>query len=160
MAVVSDSSNDVRLAELAAALADGVEEALPAWTVRCVEGVLATTAASDPEVLVRAREAGEAARVDIGRRVRTLLETDVDQQWTNPLAIVREAVAYPTRVLHDAGAPPVPRDAIAERQFPDDDYDLTPARFGELDPRLHDVSIAWGAAKAFVVKARHAELRP
>jgi hypothetical protein len=92
--------------------------------------------------------------------VRTLLGTDVDQQWTNPLAIVREAVVYPTAVLRDAGVAPIERDAMARQQFPDDDFDLTPARFADLDPALHEVSIAWGAAKAFVVKARHTELRP
>ncbi len=58
-------------------------------------------------------------------------------------------------MLRTAGVPPVVRDTQAEAQFPDDDYDLTPTKFADLDPALHEPSLAWGAAKAFVVKARH-----
>ncbi len=38
--------------------------------------------------------------------------------------------------------------------FPDDDYDLTPASFGDLDPALHEPGLVWGAAKAHVFLAR------
>jgi hypothetical protein len=161
MAGVTGTSNEERLAELAAALADGIDAALPPWVERSVRVVaVAQTGAIDDDVLARARQAGTAARDDVGPRVRALLAADVDEQWTNPLAIVRQAVAYPTRVLREAGVPPVGRDAMAEEQFPDDDYDLTPTRFADLDADLHEPSLAWGAAKAFVVKARHADLRP
>jgi hypothetical protein len=86
--------------------------------------------------------------------VRALLETDVDEQRTGPLAIVREAVVHPTGVLARAGVPPVVRDEHAERLFPDDAYDLTPGAFADLDPALHEPGLVWGAAKAHVVLAR------
>jgi hypothetical protein len=159
MACVSDPSNQQLLAALATALADGVEQALPGWVEAGVRRLLvAYTGTAEPSVMTAAGDAGAAAAADVGRRVRALLAEDVDAQWTNPLSIVRSAVVYPTEVLRAAGVPPVVRDALAERQFPDDDYDLTPTRFADIDPALHDPSLAWGAAKAFIVKTRHREL--
>jgi hypothetical protein len=95
-----------------------------------------------------------AATDDLGPRIRVLLATDVDDQRGNPLQVARELTRYATGVLRGAGVPPVVRDAEAERQFPDDDYDLTPASFADLDPRLAEIGIAWGAAKAHVVLRR------
>ncbi len=69
------------------------------------------------------------------------------------MALVREAVAYPTQVLRAAGVPPVVRDQMAEAAFPRDDYDLSPASFADLDPNLAEPGLVWGAAKAHVVMA-------
>lgn len=157
---MSERSNEQVLADLAAELAAGVEAAMAGWVETCVRHRLVDFAGvADEQVMVAARSAGERARADVGSRVRALLELDPDQQWTNPLAIVRTGVAYPTAVLREAGVPPVVRDPLAAEQFPDDDYDLTPTRFADLDEGLFDTSIAWGAAKAFVVKARHQKPR-
>jgi hypothetical protein len=159
MAGVAETSNEVRLGDAARRLADGVDAALPRWVEGSVEGLLiAHSGRADRAVMSRAREAGARARDEVGSRVRALLEADADEQWTNPLAIVRSAVAYPTEVLRAAGVPPVVRDRMAEEQFPDDDYDLTPTRFADLAEELHELSLEWGAAKAFVVKSRHREL--
>lgn len=156
-----DRSNEERLGELASALADGVDAALPAWVETCVRHrLVAWSGRADDATMEAARSAGAQARADVGGRVRALLAMDPDEQWTNPLAIVRSGVSYPTGVLRAAGVPAVVRDPLAEEQFPDDDYDLTPTRFSDLDEELFDVSIAWGAAKAFVVKARHQGSRP
>ncbi len=144
------------LARYAAALADGVEAALPQWVERSVERVhvQALGRRPPPEVRAAAAEAGRAAATDVGTKVRELLRADVDEQWTGPLAVVRRAVPYPTAVLRDAGVPPVERDDVAVRQFPDDAYDLSPASFADLDPGLHDAGLVWGAAKAHVHLAR------
>lgn len=143
--------------EIANALADGIETALPRW----VEGSVArlieawTGQPPDPTVAAAASAAAERAGAEILPRVRTLLALDIDEQRTTPLAIVREAVAYPSAVLRDAGVPAVDRDAFAESSFPDDDYDLTPATFNDLDPSLGELALAWGAAKAWEHKRRH-----
>ena len=63
---------------------------------------------------------------------------------------------YPTRVLAAAGIAPGARDPLDRAMFPDDVYGLTPANFADIDPRLTDLAIAWGAAKAWVHKRRHA----
>lgn len=136
----------------ATALADAVEEALPGWVERSVRRRLG--AGDDAAVLAAAADAGARARHDVGRDVRALLDTDVDEQWTGPLALLRSAVRYPTEVLRAAGVPPVARDEFAERSFPDDVYDLAPATWADVDPALHDLGLTWGAAKAWVVLAR------
>jgi hypothetical protein len=63
-------------------------------------------------------------------------------------------VASATAVLRDAGLAPVDRDADAQRLFPADVYDLTPASFAELDPAVHEPGLLWGAAKAHIVLRR------
>ncbi|HEX2272900.1 MAG TPA: hypothetical protein VHG90_03390 [Acidimicrobiales bacterium] len=142
--------------EHATALADAIEAALPGWVERSVartaEGYFGQV---DPHVMAAAVEAGRRARDDVGPRVRALLEADIDDQRTTPLSLLRGAVRYPTGVLRDAGVPPVERDKIQTRLFPDDVYDLAPATFADVHPSLAEVGLAWGAAKAFVHLQRH-----
>lgn len=139
-------------------LADAVEAALPGWVERSVDTILVawTGRAADPAVLAEAAEAGRRAAADVGPALRRLVAADVDEQWTNPLTLVRGAVRYPTEVLRAAGVPGVVRDRFDEEHFPDDEYGLTPLRFADVDPALTDVGIEWGAAKAMAHKARHA----
>jgi len=150
------ADDETVLQVLAADLAEGIERHLRWWVVDRVEARMEQWSGSvPPEVRDQAEEAGiEAAKV-VGPNVRTLLGTDVDHQGANPLALVRAlAVPFPTRVLQQAGVPPVVRDGFAERTFPDDPYDLSPASFGDLHPSLQEPGLAWGAAKAYVVLAR------
>lgn len=146
-----DPDDAARLDALATALADAVEAALPGWVERAVASRAGLAAA---EVRAAATDAGRQAAADVGARVRALLATDVDDQRANPLAVLRTAVWYPSEVLDAAGVAPVTRDAFAERTFPDDPYDLTPATWVDIDPSLHERGIVWGAAKAHVVLAR------
>ena len=111
----------------------------------------------DPAVLEAAREAGFQAAKEIGPAVRALVEADVDAQRTTPLALLRSAVRYPTRVLQQAGVPPVERDPIQVRLLPDDLYDLSPASFADVDPSLAEPGMVWGAAKALAHRRRHAQ---
>lgn len=143
---------DDALAEHAAALADAIDAVLPGWVERSVRTRLTTMT---PAIRAAARVAGQQARDDIGAEVRRLLEADVDAQRGNPLAVLRRAVRYPTAVLHEAGAPVVERDKFSRERFPDDDFDLTPANWSDIDPSLQPLGITWGAAKAYVHKARH-----
>lgn len=139
----------------AATLANGIEEALGPWVERCVRTrVEDSGGVFTPELRDRTTVVGRAAVETIVPRIRALLELDIDAQPTGPLAIVRTAVVFPTEVLRSAGVPPVERDESARSMFPEDDYDLTPASFAELDPALTEVGIVWGAAKAHVHLAR------
>lgn len=141
---------------LAEDLADKIEWALRMWVPDRVEERMTQWQGSVPrEVLDAAEEAGVEAVAVVGPTVRALLRADVDQQGASPLALLRgTAVPFPTRVLRDAGVPPVVRDEFAERAFPDDPYDLSPATFADLHPSLHEPGLVWGAAKAHVVLAR------
>jgi hypothetical protein len=149
------NTDEQQLAVHAAALAEGIERALPGWVVRSVVGLADAWRPGLGSTLVGpAAEAGEAAARDVGPEVRALLSLDVDAQATGPLAVLRTAVRYPTEVLEAAGVPHVVRDEFAERAFPDDAYGLAPAAFADLDPGLHEAGLVWGAAKAHVVLAR------
>jgi hypothetical protein len=157
-----DPADAAALASHAAALADAVVAALPGWAERAAEDRYRAWRGQPPpaEVVQAARTAGEAIVREVEEPLRALLEQDVDEQRSNPLAIVRAAVPHLTAALRGAGVPPVERDAHAERLFPDDLYDLAPAAFAELDQSVHEPGLVWGAAKAHVVlRRRRAEGR-
>lgn len=147
---------DRTLAEVGSQLADALERALPVWVERHVERLLvAFHGDADDDVMVAAAAAGRAAAADLGPRIRDVVTADVDEQRANPLTIVRGAVTYPTAVLREAGVPPVVREEFAELHFPDDDYDLTPMTWSDVDESLHEIGIVWGAAKARAHMLRH-----
>jgi hypothetical protein len=143
------------LAASGTALAAAVEQALPGWVERSVGTLVVAFRGDLPgEVRRASTAAGERAAVDVGARVRALLDQDVDAQRTNPLALLRGAVRYPAEVLRDAGVPPVVRSAWDEEAFPDDDYGLAPATWADIDPSLQEPGLRWSAAKAHTVLAR------
>lgn len=143
--------DEAELARYASALADRIDAVIPRWVVRCIERRVGEANRTVPDDLQRrATGAGEQARADVSPKVRALLDQDVDEQRTNPLAIIRSAIRYPTEVLAEAGVSPVERDADAQRLFPEDVYDLTPGSFADVDPSLSEPGIEWGAAKAHV----------
>jgi hypothetical protein len=146
----ADPRDEAALAAYALALADAVERAIPGWVRRCVERFVPVVDGLRDAV----DDAGRRLQSEVGPRVRALLESDIDEQRTTPLALIRHAVAVPTAILHDAGVEPVPRDEFEERAFPADVYRLTPATFADVDPALHEPGLRWGAAKAFVFKQR------
>ncbi|HEX7167104.1 MAG TPA: hypothetical protein VF230_08995, partial [Acidimicrobiales bacterium] len=133
--------------EHATALGDAIERALPGWIERSI-------AKLGPGV--DARPAVEAALAHVLPRVRSLIAADVDEQHTTPLALLRDAVPFMTDALRAATVPPVDRDDFERDRFPDDDYGLTPASWADVDPSLVEPGIAWGAAKAWTHKRRHA----
>jgi hypothetical protein len=157
-----DPDDLAALAAYGAALIAAIEVALPAWVLRCVTDRWTAFHgdAPPPELLAAAAAAAATAVDQVVPELRTLLALDVAVQPTNPLALVRRAVVHPTRVLAEAGIPPVVRDAQAERMFPDDAYDLVPGAFADLDPAVHDPGLHWGAAKAHVLLRRRREAGP
>jgi hypothetical protein len=149
-------SPDAALAGYAAELAGEIEAAIPRWVARVAREALAAQGlAVDDALAARIDQAAATARDTGVPQVRRLLETDIDQQHTTPLQVLRGLVRYPTEVLRSAGARPVTRDEFSQRNFPDDVYDLTPASFADVDPSLHEPGLAWGAAKAYVHLSRH-----
>jgi hypothetical protein len=136
----------------AADLVAAVEASLGPWIRRSVASRHPGPLTERIEARVEAAAAEAVA--DIGRRLRDLLALDIDDQWTNPLSIIRGAVAYPTAILRDEGVEPVDRDAAAHRLQPDDLYDLSPVTFGDLGPAAREPGLVWGAAKAHVHLSR------
>jgi hypothetical protein len=154
--VPDDPADAAALRGYADALCSAVLDALPGWVERSVldRHQQWTDGPVPPAVRVGAARAGADAVAAVEPVLRELLATDVDDQRTNPLAILRSAVGHPTAVLRQAGVPAVDRDAQAAAMFPDDVYDLGPAAFADLGPAVHEAGLAWGAAKAHVVLAR------
>jgi hypothetical protein len=152
---LDDPDDAAALARYADRLVTAVDAALPGWVDTSVRRVLSAQGIAVDDEVVRAIDAaGGAARDEGMPRLRALLATDVDEQRTNPLAVLRSLVRHPTTVLHAAGARPVERDEFQVRAFPDDVYDLAPATFSDVDPALHEPGLEWGAAKAHVHLAR------
>jgi hypothetical protein len=148
-----------RLAEASDAIVAGVERELPRWTQRQVARILDAWGRLDPAARAAAEraaiEAGEesAARVTAG--LRELFAADPAMQAATPLEIVRTAYREPTAILAAAGIPPVERDAFDERAWPDDRYGLVTRTLGDLgDPDLAPLLLAWGMAKAAVLRTR------
>ena len=142
-------------------LAAALDRAIAAWVEQSVVRlVTAYRGAVPPAVRDAARAAGRRAQAEVGAELRSFLALDVDRQRTNPLAILRAAVRYPTAVLRDAGVPAVRRDEFKEHAFPDDIYDLAPATWKDVDPDLQEPGIIWSAWKAkTVLDRRRAEGR-
>ena len=108
-----------------------------------------------------ARAAAGPATDEVVEKLRELFARDPAEQRATPLQVVRTLIAAPTAVLRRAGVPGVVRDAFEERAFPDDEYDLAPRTLGDLgDPDLGPQLLAWGLAKAAVLRARAGDSPP
>jgi hypothetical protein len=142
--------DEAKLAAYATQLADAIEAALPGWVERCVARFVPV----DGDVAVQVQAVGSQVRDEVGDAVRRLLATDLDDQRTNPLNIIRHGVDGPTRLLRSLGVAPIARDEFDERMFPEDVYGLAPASFVDVDPALHEPGLRWGAAKAYVFQQR------
>lgn len=153
-------ADGARFQRYGAELARAMDGAVATWIEATVARVARNQLGSVPDELVEAaRVAAEAARLEVGAAMDVLLSTDVDEQRSTPLAIVRRAGAHATRVLREAGVAPISRDAFSEERFPDDVYGIGPGRLVELSPSCHDAGMAWGAAKAYVHRSRHRDDR-
>jgi len=129
---------------------------VPGWVRREVARIHVAWSGKLPATVAEAAtRAGDDAAEAVDRALGQLLAGDVDEQRGTPLSVLRWAVRFPTAVLDGAGVPPVVRDEFAEQRFPEDRYDLAPAGFADVDPALHDLGLAWGAAKALAHLRRH-----
>jgi hypothetical protein len=151
----------VRLEETGAAIVAGVEAQVPAWTRAQVDRLLDAWGRATAEARARAEEqsaeAGEKAAIRIVAELRELFTVEPERQRATPLEIVRTVYREPTAVLAAAGVPAVVRDEFDERAWPDDVYGLVPRTLGDLgDPDLAPSHLAWGMAKATVIRARRA----
>lgn len=150
-----------RLAETGSAIVAGVEAQTPKWAHDQVERLLDAWGRAPADARARAEAesatAGEAAAGRIVAELRALFALDPEKQGATPLEIVRTVYREPTVVLEAAGVPPVLRDEFDERAWPDDVYGLVPRTLGDLgDPDLGPLHLAWGMAKAAVIRARRA----
>lgn len=131
------------LAEPSARLVGELERALPQW----VEATVARVSGRDD---IDTAATARAVADEVIPKLRAHLALDIDEQRTNPLAVLRGAVPHLTRLLQQHGVEPPTRDEFAVRIFPEDLYDLAPATFVDFGEPVHEAGIEWGAAKAYV----------
>src|SRR5712692_2035683 len=142
------------------AIASAVERCLPQWILRQVTPVLDAWGRLDQQARGHIERdiaaAADAAARRVGAALHTLARTGPDEQRVTPLQILRSATREATAVLAAAGVAPIVRDEFDRRSFPDDAYGLTPRTFADLgDDDLTTSHLAWGAAKAMVMRVRH-----
>jgi len=147
------------LQEASDAIVVGVERQLPGWVERSVTYILDAWGRAPADARARAErdavDAGRAATERVIAELQALFALDPEAQRSTPLEIVRRAYREPTTVLEAVGIPPVERDEFAERAWPDDRYGLVVHGLGDLgDDDLAPLQMAWGLAKAKVVRAR------
>jgi hypothetical protein len=147
------------LQEASDAIVVGVERELGGWVERSVSRIVDAWGRTAPDARVRAEreavEAGRAATDRVVTELRALFALDAAEQLSTPLEIVRRAYREPTVVLESLDIPPVERDEFAERAWPDDRYGLVVHGLGDLgDEELAPLQMAWGLAKAKVLRAR------
>ena len=148
-------NDERRYREISDALVETVASVVPGWIERSiVERLRSWSGHVSAELAAEAVTAGEAARDDVVPRLQRLVHTDIDEQGTNPLALLRDATRHAHVVLEEAGMPSMPRDQFARNSFPEDVYGLVPASWDEIDPSLQEVGLTWGAAKAYLFKER------
>jgi len=145
---------DVQPPEPPAQLLATAREVTPGW-IRRITHQAAAAGGFGVEASGPALEAMvDSESVQLVEALRRLLATDVDLQRTNPLSLFRDAVAGPTAFLRSVGVPPAPSDPFVTERFPDDVYGLGPAAWADIDPRLHEPGLTWGAWKAMTVLRR------
>lgn len=140
------TDDDQAFARLGAELADVAASAVSRWLERLV-AVIPEEHRTDA-VVDAVATAQSAIETDVVEPLRALLALDLDDQRSNPLAVLRGLAPIGTTVLDAAGALPADRDRDAVRLHPDDRYDLVPGSFADVDPALHEPGLRWGAAKA------------
>ncbi|MBS1849190.1 MAG: hypothetical protein JST73_13015 [Actinobacteria bacterium] len=148
---------EARYRSIAQDLVDALDAAIVAWIER-VAGARVPADVSDAQrahASALISQAAAATHAEAMPRLHALVETDVARHSATPLGVLRDALGPPNRVLAELGVPAPHRDPVAAAMFPADTYDLGPVNFGDIDPELHDLGIAWGAAKAHVMLRRH-----
>ncbi len=136
----------------AAMLLDTATRVVPGWLRRVTLEAGRLGGVDQAEIERRVDAVADRAATEVLERLGELLGTDVDEQRTTPLTLLRDSVREPTQLLRELGASR-PSSPDADR-FPDDVYRLGPATWSDVDPSLHEPGLTWGAWKAMTVLAR------
>jgi hypothetical protein len=136
-------------------LLDAVVAAVPQWVDANVRKLVRRhVGVVNDDVAAAIVVAGKEAQEYVSMHLLTLLSTDVDEQTSNPLQILRHSARFPTQVLLEASVPTLQRDHFDEQINPDDVYGLGPYTWRDLGEEVHDAGIEWGAWKAATVLSR------
>ena len=143
-------TGDGQLDDPGAALASAATDAVPLWLRLRAEVAWAAdgrAAPLDPDVVDAVTRSSDW----LAGELTELLSSDVDEQRTTPLSIVRRAGAMVAAELERHGVPatePPPHADVATG------YGLAPASWSDVDQSLHEPGLVWGAWKAMTILRR------
>jgi hypothetical protein len=147
----SGEQDELALAHYATALQTAIAASLRPW----IESLIQARA---PDLSAQVPGVADAVAASALPQMQSLLQTDVDEQRTTPLQVLRSSMGPVTGLLSSAGVPRPDRDAQARRIDPNDLYDLGPVSFADLGEAVGDAGLTWGAAKAHVHLSRRRAL--
>lgn len=148
-------TNHDELSLYAKRLLDVVVSAVPVWIDDSVRKIVCRhLGVVNDDIAAEIVVAGKEAQDFVSQRLSILLTTDVDEQSSNPLQILRDSARFPTQILLNAGIPTPKRDHFDEQINPDDVFGLGPYTWRDLGEDVHDAGIEWGAWKAATVLSR------
>ena len=149
------NSTHEELSPYAKRLLDAIIVAVPVWVDESVRKIVRRQfGVVNDDIAAAIVVAGKEAQEYVFTRLSALLATDVDQQSSNPLQILRESARFPTQVLLNASVTAPKRDHFDEQINPDDVFGLGPYTWRDLGEEVHDAGIEWGAWKAATVLSR------
>ena len=141
--------------DYSARLLQVTKEVVDAWSLRLLQGTVIARGSALPLTSEMCDEVTTSVRQDVTVSLSELLTTDVLAQRVNPLTIFRSATQPITDALLAIGVPSVQRDEFNVRSFPLDVFALCPATWGDIDERLIEPGLEWGAFKAASVIMHH-----
>ena len=130
---------------------------IPEWLAMKIHEVLQREGISESAADQSIADVVESVSTMLLQQLDDLLLSDPDEQRANPLAVVRSSLQVPTEFLLRVGAHPVVRDEFAQVANPEDLFGLSPATWSDIDPRLHEPGLEWGAWKAATILMRRRE---
>lgn len=128
------------------------DDVVSAWVGRLIGRVAASQSIDIDDD--RRRTIVSEVEASLRPELTELLSRDAADQTTNPLSLFRRATAIVTEHLLALGAVAVERDEFHQRSFPDDVLDLCPATWADIDERMVEPGLEWGAWKAATIIAR------
>lgn len=153
---MNQTDDEATFAALSLELASAIESHLQGWiTGSILQRAQQAGVVLDADARERATQAGQRCRDEVGPKIRALLTSDIDDQRSTPLVLLRSATSFATEVLADWGVPHTDRDAYELRAFPLDIYGLSPASLADVHESLAEPGVVWGAAKAYLHRKRH-----
>ena len=130
---------------------------IPRWLATTMLGVLEHQEFSTDAAALSVQETADLVSSRLLHDLDELLGTDPDFQRSNPLALIRDSLSEPSDVLSQLGAQPVTRDEFAHNANPGDIFGIAPATWSDIDARLHEPGLQWGAWKAATILMRRRE---
>ena len=142
--------------QYSAALLAAVDSSFVGWLQNCaIQGCVRGLGACSDDLAAAALQMAQAARPIVVCELEALLSLDPEQQRTNPLSVLREAVRFPAALLLENAVPTPVRSSFDARILPLDVYGLGPANWADVDPSLSEPGLIWGAWKAKTILDRH-----